>query len=363
MNRPSITEPEECRAKVRGMVQAFSENPWEADFFAFVRLIDAVALDYPRIGTSRRLADDPLVFAQPNFLEFAPSTLKDIRCLPERGKKAPVGRVEAYFTGLMGPNGALPLPMVDYMRARSHGTPHPDRITPSGTESVSVHRRDQSLEDFVNIFNHRFLSYFYRAWAVCRKTADFDRPENSRFSMFLGALFGLGDPTMRNRQAAPDEEFIYFAGHHANRTRHAQGLAAITGDYFGTQAVIEENAGHWVPLPDGECSMLGMTGRLSDGVVIGSMFWDRQLRFVIVLGPMRTETYERLFPEEDGLAALRSLVGFYTNRELYCSARLILHKDDFKRPELGAQGRLGLDTWLFSSVPSRHLDDLVVEIC
>lgn len=364
MSAPTIRSEEAERDRARGFVETYGVEPCDTDFFSFVRRVEGLLSHMPRVGRSRSLAGDPLIFQQTTYLQFAPSTVQKVRALPRRESGGPVGRMDGYFLGLLGPSGPMPLAMTEYVWARSQGVPHPDRITPIANAHVSIHRRDTSLEDFFNIFNHRFISFFYRAWASCRKAVDFDRPSEARFPDFIGSFVGLGMDSLKGRLEVPDELVLYFAGHFANRSRHAEGLAAVTADYFNTRSEVIENVGHWLEVPAADRCILGSGDAmpLGQGIVLGERLWDRQLRFTVRLGPMPLAAYERLFPGGVALESLKCLVKLYTNRELYCGVKIVLAKEDYPGSRCGGGTRLGLSSWLYSAPPEQHLDDLFIEL-
>ena len=94
---------------------------------------------------------------------------------------------------------------------------------------------------FLDVFNHRILSLFYRAWAVAQKSADYDRPAESRFATFIGSLFGLGMESLQHRDAgARPREALTSPGRLACQTRNAEGLEAILQDFFEIRTRILE---------------------------------------------------------------------------------------------------------------------------
>lgn len=353
-----------ANARARQFVESFESKHSGTDLFSFVRQIEGMLPHLPRVGASHHLWEDPLLFHQRAYLEFAPATVQKITPLPPRETGGPLARMDGFFLGLLGPSGPLPLALTEYILARSNGAPHPDRIAPTTSYQVSSHRRDSSLEDFLNVFNHRFISFLYRAWASSRKAVDFDRPPQAKFPGFFGSFVGLGQEHVRNRMDVAGEAVLFFAGHFANRSRHADGLASVISDYFGTQAEVVENVGHWLEVPASDRCLLGGSAAspLGLGVVLGARLWDRQLRFDLRIGPMSLAKYDALLPGGPTLEALRCLVKLYTNRELFCSATLILAKEDYPGSRLGRGTRLGFNTWLHSGNPSRDLDDLQIEI-
>ena len=50
---------------------------------------------------------------------------------------------------------------------------------------------DPTLSRFLDVFNHRFLALFYRAWAQAQPYVNHDRPETDRFTTYVGAFFGM----------------------------------------------------------------------------------------------------------------------------------------------------------------------------
>jgi type VI secretion system protein ImpH len=80
------------------------------------------------------------------------------------------GPVAGSFTRAFVAKRTLPLHLTEYARDRARNADDP------------------TLARFLDIFHHRTLSLFYRAWANSRPTLSFDRPQADRFAAFLGAL-------------------------------------------------------------------------------------------------------------------------------------------------------------------------------
>ncbi len=111
-----------------------------------------------------------------------------------------------HFLGLFGPDGPLPLHLTEYARDRQRN------------------HNDPTLQRFIDLFHHRGLSLFYRAWADVRPTVSFDRPQRDRFGHYVGALIGLSTPGLRNRDAMPDLTKLHFAGLLAAQTEKRRGI-------------------------------------------------------------------------------------------------------------------------------------------
>jgi type VI secretion system protein ImpH len=202
---------------------------------------------------------------------------------------------------------------------------------------------------------------FYRAWASAQPTVCHDRPGEDRFADFVGSLFGIGMPNLRNRDAFPDHAKLHFAGRLVCQTRHPEGLLAIVSGFFRIPASITEFIGQWVRLPYEARCRLGETpdtGTLGQTTIVGSRIWECQHKFRIVLGPMSFLDYERLLPGGASLPRLIALVRNYSGDELTWDVHMILKKEEVPEISLGILGRLGWTTWLKSRPFTRDAGDL-----
>lgn len=335
-----ISAPE-MSAEARKLYEALAAAPHEFDFFQALRRLDSVNRDKPRLGEAVRLID-PVRLGQIPSVIFAPSTLAEFHP-PAEGRPA---RLLSYFFGLFGPSGALPIHLTEYAR---------DRMRNEG---------DRTFARFVDIFHHRLLSLFYRAWAQARPTVSFDRPAQDRFSVYLASLFGLGMPSLRNRDGMPDHAKLHFTGRLALQTRNAEGLCAIIADYFKLPASIQEFMPQWVYLPRQSLCMLGATpetGALGSTATIGERIKVHHLKFRIHIGPLTLAQYERLLPSGFSLERLEPIVRNYIGDELSWDVNLILLRREVPSVKLGAAGRLGWTSWLGIRHKETDAAELVLE--
>lgn len=322
--------------------QALHEQPYAFDFYQALRRIECAYLDKPRLGQSRRPIDDPVRLAQQPSLAFAPSTLASY----ELGDNGLPPTLAVYFFGLFGPNGPLPLHLTEYARDRLRNT------------------KDSTFSDFVDIFHHRMLALFYRAWANSQPTVNYDRPEQDRFAVYVGASLGMGMPSLRNRDAMPDLAKLNYAGLMSNRTRNASGLIAMISDFFGMQAGIEQFVGEWLEIPENYRCRLGRspeTGTLGVNASLGTSTWQCQHKFRIVLGPLSREQYQRLLPGQESYQRLIAMVRNYLGDSLSWDVNLVLYNETIPPLALGRMGQLGWTTWLGARAGNENADDLIVE--
>jgi type VI secretion system protein ImpH len=288
------------------------------------------------------LADEPVRVGQLPSMIFAPSTLADFQPASESRP----ARLSTYFFGLFGPSGALPLHLTEYAR---------DRVRNAD---------DLTFVRFVDLFHHRMLSLYYRAWAQAQPTVAFDRPSADRFSAFIGSLFGLGMSTLRERDGMSDLVKLHFSGRLALQTRPAEGLRAIIADYFKLPVEIDQFFPQWVRLPQQSLCKLGeseATGSLGATASIGERFHVYHHKFRIRIGPMTLRDFKRLLPDGHSLSRLLPLVRNYIGDELAWDVMLILFKVEVPSVRLGQDGLLGWTSWLGTRRTEVDATDLVLE--
>jgi type VI secretion system protein ImpH len=322
------------------LIQQIEANPYGYDFFRVVRLLDAYFADRPRIGESITPRDDTIRFRQNPSLAFAPSTLEAL--LPGAEHKPDLF---VNFLGLCGPNGPLPLHVTEYAHERMQN------------------EHDQTMARFFDVFHQRILSLFYRAWVVNQKAADLDRPDEARYPVYIGSLFGIGMESLRNRDEIPDWAKLHYSGRLISQTRNAEGLGAILEDYLCVPTTIETFCGHWMNLPENSVFRLGAspeTGRLGVNLIVGSRVWECQLKFRIRFGPMKLADFHRLLPGSSAYRKLREWIKNYSPFQYFWDVQLILQKDEVPDTRLGESGMLGWTTWMKSQPFERDAEDLIL---
>ncbi|MBL8260720.1 MAG: type VI secretion system baseplate subunit TssG [Candidatus Competibacteraceae bacterium] len=324
------------------LFETLRRTPYAYHFFQALRRLECLYPDKPRLGKSLRVADDPVRLAQEPSLAFAPATLAAF----DPGGAGRPARLREYFLGLFGPQGPLPTHLTEYARARARND------------------GDRTFAGFADVFHHRMLCLFYRAWADVQPTVSYDRPDTDRFHVYVGAQFGLGMPSLWNRDAAPDLAKLHYAGRLVGQTRNPEGLEAILGDFFKLPVAVETFVGHWLVLDDVSRCRLGetpATGALGLTAVIGERVWDCQHKFRIVIGPTSLAEFQRFLPGSDSLRRLVAWVRNYVGEELSWDVNLVLKKEEVPPLVLGAETRLGWTTWLSSQPLARDADDLKLD--
>ena len=324
-----------------------AREPYRYDFYQTLRRLECLYDNKPRWGAALRPVDEPVRLGQDPDVAFAPSPLASL----EWGQDGAPPRLQVRLFGLLGPNGPMPIHITEYARHRLR------------------HAGDPTLSRFLDLFHHRFIALFYRAWAQAQPHVNRDRPDSDRFLVYIGSFIGVAPESLRHRDTVPDLARLHHAGTLVRHVRNAEGLAAIVRQFFRVPAAIEEFVGHWLRLAPAERSYLRRDGAsLGSGAVLGSRVWDHQSKFRIHLGPLTLAQYEAFLPataaNRTGGTLLRKLtdwVRFYLCFELDWDVRLVLKRDEVPRLKLGFTGQLGWTTWLGTRRAPTNAADLCLD--
>lgn len=317
--------PADRLARAQALLAALADRPYRHEFYAVMRAVECFWPQSPRLGTAARPVDEAIRVGQDPSLDFAPSSISSF----DAGGAAP--RIGVRMFGMYGSHGALPLHLTEFIRSREHND------------------GDATLRAFIDVFQHRMLCLFYRAWAQAQPACDLDRRHESRFEAYIGALAGLGQPRLRNCDRVPDAAKLHHASWLARSVRCGEAVTDILARFFAVPVRIEYYAAHWMRLRRIDRTRLGGPGlgaRLGAGAVAGDRVLDRQSKFRIHFGPLTLAQYLRFLPGEPHLLQVRDWIRQIVGFDLVWDLRLHLRREDVQAARLDGRSRLGYTAWL-----------------
>jgi type VI secretion system protein ImpH len=312
------------------LAKVLFDEPYRFDFFQAVRLLERLYPERGSVGRDGNPSREVARFRTRLSLSFPPSQIYQIIPENEDGK-SPLQMIVA-FMGLTGPLGVLPLHYTEMMMDR-------------------VRYKDRALWDFIDIFNHRFISLFYRAWEKYRFPIAFERGEEDSFTEYLFDIIGMGTRGLRGRLSLPDEGLLFYGGLIAQMPHSASSIEAILGDYFGVHAKIEQFSGQWLELDEESISRLGTANsHLGVNTVVGSRVWDTQSKFRLRFGPLTFNKFTAFLPTGSAFKPAIELTRLLTGMEFDFDIKPILKADEVPGCVLTTRAKrrpmLGWTAWL-----------------
>lgn len=257
-------------------------------------------------------------------------------------------RMSVRFLGVTGPQGVLPHVYTAHAASRARA-------------------RDTAFRDFLDMFHHRVLSLFYRAWERHHPMVSAERGAEDRLRAHLLDFVGAGTAGVRAQSVVGADTLAYYAGLLALRTRPAIGLAQLIADHFRVPTTVEQFVGEWQPLRHGgQCALGddGFDGQLG-AAVIGDAVYDPLAKVRLRLGPLTRAQFDAFLPGGVSHESLRQLARLYADDQVGVEAQLVLRRDEIPGATLGTPGSpaLGFGSWLRAKPPARDADDVRLTLC
>jgi type VI secretion system protein ImpH len=305
------------------LLRDLEAEPWRFDYFAVLRHLERVHGNHPRIGDSATLRDEIVLLGQDPFMEFPASNLARI----EQPEDKPL-KIFVKHMGMLGPQGALPL----------------------ATTEEAYHyvlANDDAFPRFLDVFNHRFLQLFFRAWANSRPIAQHDRPKQDRFFAYIGSAIGIGSEPYSNLDSIPDAAKMCFAGLLGTQAKSASRLVGAICGLFEVRAEVDEFVGTRLMLDVQEYTILGKRhNALGEDAMLGRGVYSVQDKIRIRIYTRTLAQYIRFLPSGDLCEPLADLVYFYNGAQLDWDAELAIPSAAVEPLRLGHFGQLGWTTWM-----------------
>ncbi|MBI4586181.1 MAG: type VI secretion system baseplate subunit TssG [Planctomycetes bacterium] len=352
------------------LVEQLSNEAYRFDFFQAIRILERLLLkkaDSDRAGQWHPVGHDfdpkreVVRFRTLQSQSFPGSAIVELRrqSAGRTGGGAESGPLEMVvsFLGLTGPAGVMPL--------------HYSRLIIDRNRE-----KDFAPHEFYDIFNHRLISLFFRAWEKYRFPTAYERshggaPE-AREDLFTGCLFslaGMGTRSLRRRLGFEDETLLFYSGLFADGHRPASALERMLADYFDVPVQVEQFQGQWLHLEFPSRTRVAsgdggeLNNRLGASAILGERVWDVQSKFRIRLGPLDYERFSRMFPSGTALKSLFRLARAYAGLELDFDVQALLKAAEAPPCRLGGESKppalLGWNTWLATRPMEKDPDDVL----
>ncbi|MGI9036733.1 MAG: type VI secretion system baseplate subunit TssG [Pyrinomonadaceae bacterium] len=289
----------------KSLNQELFDEPFRFEFFQAVRLLEKIFPERLAVGRAPLPSKEVVRFRSRAAINFPASEIYEIN--ETDGEFSDEKKLEMFvnFMGMIGAIGVLPT--------------HYTKLV------VECSRyRDTTLHAFLDIFTHRAVSLFFRAWEKYRFPVQYERG-NDEFTEYLFDFVGLGTGGLRDKLFIDDESLLPYAGLIAQKPHSAVALEQILSDYFNVPAKVKQFSGQWLALDEESITRLGIANsRLGINAVVGTKIWDDQSKFRVVFGALKFKEFQDFLPNGTAYKPMRTMIRFLVGEEFDFDAQLKL---------------------------------------
>lgn len=311
------------------LLNALEQEPAQFDFYqavyALERQLCAERKRWQGVGRDGFPAKEIVRFKSVQHLGFPGQPIAKVKYQLQAQDNAgePIARnavMHVSFMGLTGPSGVLPQHYSEMVLQR-------------------IKQRDNTMRDFFDLFNHRLISLYYRAWEKYRFACQYEMtPDNQdSFSQVLSKLGG-GSQSLS----------LYYAGAFSQKHRSAAQLSSILSELLQLRVDISPLRGRWLQVQQQEQSKLGghiaLAGgnnRLGHTAMLGQRVWDVSSAVRISLY-VKSKKATDLLPGSYQHQLLKTFLHDYLPPSMQIEIALLGQCQDFPTAQLGGtNSRLG----------------------
>lgn len=321
-------------------------------FFQLVHLLETWQARTSGVGGQGPYRAEGVRFRPHASLAFPSSDIERVTRLGHSDDaRQDVYEITINFTGLYGVASPTPVYLTEML----------------GATDVDA----EEATDFLDLFNHRMLSLYCRAWKKYRFWHQYQpgrreaaAREDARmggrdvFTARVLALIGLDERSMRLLASVPAARLTKYVGLLAARPRSEVGLELLLHDAFGQVPVrVEPWLLRYVPVAHSERNRLGHSHcRLAVDLSVGERVPDRGGRFRVEVGPLDFEQYRSFLPGGDHYRELCRYVELWVSERMEFDLALKLRHEcvpGIRLVEGDPGARLGLTSWVVAG-PGRN---------
>jgi type VI secretion system protein ImpH len=381
------------------------DRPFAFDFFQAVRLLNRIYPNAVSVGFDSLPAQETVRFVGDHTLNFPASSIREITLPPKASpdlveleepfefqsevvtdrNRRPPPKMSVSFMGLTGRQGVLPFHYTEFLIDRRLGA------------------GETAPAEFLDIFLHRLVSFFYRAWEKYSIAAQYEaelqgRTSSQSLTQCIFDLIGLGTASLLQQLADFNSDTLaYYSGFIAQQPHSASALEAMLSDYFQVPVRVEQFRGRWFQIDPSEYTELDkmdLSDTLGEGALLGEAVWNPQAQIRLHVGPCDWPQFKAFLPSDlptglpqnvekktyaGALGKLISLTKFFIDGNIDFDIQLELRKqhvpywrltDDkimagkIDNASLTQEDRepklLGLTTWLKTDEFEHHSVDVVL---
>jgi type VI secretion system protein ImpH len=305
--------------------QLFAEG-YEFDFSQIVTILEGLDPDTISLGEGANPRQEALRISSRITFSMAASEVQKVTPHPQKQPQ-----VHINFLGIAGVQGPLPPPFVEVIMDR-------------------LRAKDTGIQDFLDIFNHRLASLWYRGRKKVIPGMEKIDPVESPIGRSLLDLIGLFTPELRQQWQVRDRSLLSYAGLLWQKPRSTIGLEQLLQAFFALPVQIKQFVGKWQRVDVWQQTQIGVQEghyhRLGRDTILGRQSWDQEDGIAIVMGPVSWESFLAFLPGEEDYTLLKNWLSIYCGELLAKRMQILIEPKQIQVLPLGQGIQLGYTTWL-----------------
>ncbi len=301
------------------------------DFFQAVEMLEYLYPENGKVGYDSVPTKESVRFEPDASFGFSPSEITGIE-VQDQSLDSPPVKLNTSFFSLYGRHGALPW----------HYT----------KKLISEKReyKKEGMRSFLDIFNHRLISLFYRAGVKYRVPRNYRSNKDNLLYKNISALAGFGTRELAGKLKIEDSRLFKYASTF-QQPRSSASLEMMISDLFDVKVEIKQFRGEWVKIEKESQCRIGINffnnNKLGQNMTVGKRTWSVQHKFRINLGPMDYTKYLELSPSSEGYKKLMDTVKFFCGNTLTFDMKYSVKKNTLPGFILNSgKCQLGRSLWL-----------------
>ncbi|HAF21802.1 MAG TPA: type VI secretion system baseplate subunit TssG [Blastocatellia bacterium] len=325
------------------LAQEVFDEPYSFEFFQAVRLLERMYPDRDPVGRDTDAKREVVRFRTRQTLSFPPCEIYDLVQDSVDAQQPP--EMTVAFMGITGPVGILPYQYMELVMERAR-------------------YKDTALWSFLDIFNHRMISLFYRVWEKYHFPIAYERNGADQFTSHLFGLIGMGTSGLRGQLSFRDQGLLPYSGLVVQRPHSATAMAGVIADYFDVPAEVVQFPGEWLKLDDNVTRLGSENSELGTSTIAGTRVWSDQSKFRIRLGAMSLKKFRAFIPVGSAHQPLSEFARLFTGLEFEFDMQLVLDAKEVPFAMLSGNvddgPRLGWTSWLKTCEFANDDDQVVI---
>ena len=181
------------------------------------------------------------------------------------------------------------------------------------TEYGAKNRDDNcALVDFLNIFDHRMYTLFYKAWKKYRIVPTWAQSSNYQYFNTVSCLSGL---VFDRKDQTDDYHLLSYAGLFATASHNSDALAEVLSDCLGGADVnVEQWAGRWAEVEN--VRRLGVNLVAGNDAMLGGRIFDRSGKIRIIVNTEHREEFAEFLSGSRNISLIKKVVRSFSPQPL-----------------------------------------------